>query len=262
MKKRVLSPTEITEQVNEFWDFIGNSYIIPGHYLKPLCDKYLKWKAEGRLGPFPPLAQRLVGHATNFLKFKKDWDKDPIKKHVRSKLRDNNLVRPLLFEFRAATHFLLANKDAIWLANIGNKPEPDIKVITQSNKVVYVECIRKNEKEVRIVNDKVLRLDIIKGLRDKNKQRMDFDNALQIAVYIPEEYSWNQESFNSEIGEEIQSRFDRSEYNSISGLTVVSYESPIPKLRSDGQYSYSLSSPAITFLNRNARFPLPYDFHP
>jgi len=265
VQTNVLSDIEITQQVNEFWDFIGNRFIKRGHYLKPLCDDYLEWKVKGRFGPFPPLALKLAGHATNFLRFKKDWDNDQVRNYVRSKLQDRDQVKSLLFEFRAATHFQLSNKDAIWLANISGKPEPDIKVITESLEEVYVECLRMREKEIRPIKRKALISDITRSLRNKNKQRRGVDYSLQVSLFMPEEVNWfhpSLQSFNSELTSRIQERFDQKKYESISGLTIVSYETPTIKLRPDGEYSYQTSSPALTIENERARHVLPDDFNP
>lgn len=237
-----------------------NNPLSADHFLTPLFDQYHKWNGQFTLGNIPPEILTLAGIAASVFAFKNDWHRPEVKGWMINRIRNNDQVRGILFEFRAAVHYLRFHKEVQWLPCRDGKESPDIRVVTESGAVIYTECTRKQENSKRAVDSERLIQDVRRTLHGKMKQRRDFAFPLHLVIYIPEEHPWESHEFNTRLGNAIHRRFENKIYEAISAVTVISAEEPAINRKTDGTLFYDTSLPAIVYKNRNARNPFPCDF--
>lgn len=254
--------TDIPENVERFLSLIGarREPLSGSHFLSPLIDQYDVWSPSPDYGQLPVPVLQLGSIASNVLLFKNDWQHPAAKAWMVNRIRHPDQSKGILFEFRAATHYLFKHRNTRWMPNCNGRSELDIRIETSTGEVVYAECTRKQESKRRFSESNRLIHDVLLTLHKKAKQRSSFPRPLHLVIHVPEEHDWRDDSLNRELGRRLHGRFARGIYNAISGLTVISTELPSVRRNNEGQLFWDSSLPALTYLNRWATYPFPEGF--
>lgn len=268
--KRYIIDTEIPEFIEKLRFLIGKDIVDndKSHFLYNHFREFDNWANNKDMSSIPRKVVSLSGYSVNIFSFKRDWQNPSIKKYLQHKLRERQLVKGILYEFRAATHFAIKNKSVTWLPNLTTDSEADLRIETHQGAIVNVECTRKHEKENRLSSLEKFYDDVISTIDYKSYQRKKdkFARPLLVAVFFPETIDWEREDIRLPLAERLQSMFKLKEggnyvFANISGVALVSFEEPSLSRNKSGILYHDTSLPAIHFTNSYAECQLPDDLY-
>ncbi len=116
----------------------------------------------------------------------------------------------LLFEFRAAVHSLPQHKVVKWTPNIGSKSEFDLRVISNSDKIVSIECTyRKSEANSRMRKRELSQI-LLNTIASKNKQvkKRKPELPVMIAILLPDAIDWHTHDLREQLKVNVRFLFD------------------------------------------------------
>jgi hypothetical protein len=205
--------------------------------------------------------------------FRDQWKDPKVLAHLRTRLMpkyrssvgcssiSRSSVYGVFFELHSARHFTYRHREVKWLQNLSNQSEFDLEATTSSGCMVFVECTRRQEKQARVSNHRLLIDDVDSSVRGKSDKAAFATNGAWVCVLIPELVSWSVWPYRAELAESTRKCFNHRHGNHLLGVSVISPR--VPQERRTGSYTvHEFEATVWSLPNKRATAHIPADFFP